>query len=174
MKLNHVCYIITRHDDYRSFKSAQPMHHLKIKTTHDHKITSPLVHFQDFPLQFALWASFSGSDIETHWRGELIQIVSGTTLLMLLLFSRSRPGVHCVPSGCIHDAFASTVVHLFLCHAHSPGSGHTSKMHTNSFFISVFLQEPISLWKSVHSLLSVLCSVCRHGGGDDLHHWHVS
>lgn len=51
--------------------------------------------------------------------------------ILTLLFSRSRPGVHCIPSGCSHDAPAATVVHLFLCHAHSLGPGHTSKTCTN-------------------------------------------
>lgn len=42
--------------------------------------------------------------------------------------SRSRLGLHCLPSGYSHDASAPTVVHLFLCHAHSLGFGHTSKI----------------------------------------------
>lgn len=42
--------------------------------------------------------------------------------------SRSRLGLHCLPSGYSHDASSPTVVHLFLCHAHSLGFGHTSKI----------------------------------------------
>lgn len=59
--------------------------------------------------------------------------------LLTLLFSRSRPGVHCIPSGCSHDAPASTVVHLFLCHAHSLGPGHTSKKCINSIWKLTFI-----------------------------------
>ena len=55
-------------------------------------------------------------------------------------FSRSRLGIHCIPSSCSHDASAPTVVHLLLCHAHSLGSGHTSKTleRTNSFWKTAF------------------------------------
>lgn len=85
-----------------------------------------------------------------------------------LLFSRSRPGVYCIPSGCGHDAPASTVVHLFLYHAHSLGPGHTSKMYSNSIWRSTFK------FGNTYSGLSSLCSVCRNGSSDDIRHRHVS
>lgn len=67
------------------------------------------------------------------------QVVLGDKpYIILTLFSRSRLGVHCIPSGCSHDASAPTVVHLFLCHAHSSGSGHTSKMYMISFWKNIF------------------------------------
>lgn len=56
--------------------------------------------------------------------------------LLPSLLPRSRLSVHCIPQGYCHDALTPTLVHLFLCHAHFLGSGHTSK--TNSFLMSIF------------------------------------
>lgn len=61
---------------------------------------------------------------------------------------RSRPGVHCIPPGCSHDASAPSVVRLFLHHDHCLGSGHTSK--TNSFWINTFTLGNVSIL--THSL----------------------
>lgn len=63
------------------------------------------------------------------------QIVEdGNSCIILMLFPRSRLGVHCIPSSCRHDASSPTVVHLFLYHAHSLGSGHTSKIHIHEVY----------------------------------------
>lgn len=88
---------------------------------------------------------------------------------MLLL--RSRLGVCRVPSGCSHDATAPTVVHLFLCHDHSIGSGHTSE-------ITIFLMENTVRAENLLNLfvlfLFFLCAVSCHGGGVDIHNRYVS
>lgn len=43
------------------------------------------------------------------------------------LFSRSWFGIHCVPPGPRHDAFAPNLVRLFLCHAYSAGTWHSGE-----------------------------------------------
>lgn len=89
-------------------------------------------------------------------------------MLILLLLSRTRLSIHCVPSGCGLDACAPTVVHLFLHHAPSFRSWHTSKIYMNIF------EERCCLSKKMYSSSFIVFSVCRHGGGDDVYHRHVS
>lgn len=84
--------------------------------------------------------------------------------------SRSRLGLHCLPSGYSHDASSPTVVHLFLCHAHSLGFGHTSKISVPP--PPVFSVNHIYIWNCTDSF-SLRCTVCCHGGGDDNHHRYV-
>jgi len=88
-----------------------------------------------------------------------------------LVFSRSRLGLHCIPSGCSHDASAPTVVHLLLRHAHPLGSGHTSKMYSRWTLCE---ETWIPIRQCTSCVSPFLWTVRRHGGRDDVHHRYVS